>query len=231
MKTFTRIAILITLLVTTIPSYGQEKKLTVDAGADLVSSYVWRGIYQTGVSIQPTLSLSAYGVTLSAWGSTDFSTAAKELDFYISYQIKGFSIGVADYWWSGEGKSYFNDRKSHYLEANLSYTFSDKFPLSLGANTIFYGYGDKSDEGKGKQRYSTYFTASYPFAVKSVECEVGVGISPWDGMYSKGFNVATVTARATKKLQLSKKYELPVFAELIFAPARDNAYLVFGFKF
>ena len=39
---------------------------------DLVSSYVWRGMYQTGASIQPTLGFSVGNFSLTAWGSTDF---------------------------------------------------------------------------------------------------------------------------------------------------------------
>ena len=219
--------------ITTVAVYGQVEKdtakISVDVEADLVSSYVWRGIYQTGVSVQPALSLSAYGATLGAWGSTDFSTFAKELDFYISYEIGGFSVSVTDYWWSGEGESFFKERSGHYFEAGLSYTFPEKFPLSIGINTMFLGDGDKDEEGK--QRYSTYISASYPFPIGDTECEVGIGVSPWEGLYSDKFNVATISAKAAKKLKLSSEYSLPVFVEAIFSPAQDNAYLVFGIKF
>ena len=34
---------------------------------DLVSSYVWRGFYQTGVSFQPTLGFGIGGFSLTAW--------------------------------------------------------------------------------------------------------------------------------------------------------------------
>lgn len=39
---------------------------------DLVSSYVWRGFYQTGASFQPTLGFGIGGFSITAWGSTDF---------------------------------------------------------------------------------------------------------------------------------------------------------------
>lgn len=220
---------IIALIVASGSLSAQEKKLTVGAGADLVSSYVWRGMYQTGVSIQPSLSLSAYGVTLGSWGSTDFSTSAKELDFYLSYQIKGLSVGVTDYWWSGEGSSYFNDRGSHYLEANIGYTFTESFPLSLSVNTMLYGHGDR--DTKDKQQYSTYISVAYPFTIDDTDCQIGVGVSPSKGMYSKDFNVANITARATKNLQISQSYVMPIFVEAIFSPTKDNAYLVLGVKF
>ena len=59
---------------------------------DIVSSYIWRGMYQTGVSIQPTLGFSIKGFSLTAWGSTDFDgcrssegMASKEIDLTAAY--------------------------------------------------------------------------------------------------------------------------------------------------
>ena len=233
-----KVIITLALLAATISISAQEKKeskFSVDAGAGLVSSYIWRGMYQTGVSIQPALSLSAYGVTLGAWGSTDVSALAKELDFYVSYEIGRFSATLTDYWWMGEGASFFKERERHLFEASLEYIFSEKFPLSLGVNTMFFGDIDKEfdeDENKkGKQLYSTYITASYPFAVKDVECELGIGVSPWKGLYSDEFHIAAITAKATKELKITENFALPVFVELILAPAQDNAYMVFGLTF
>ena len=223
----------VSLFAVTVSGYGQDeeddKKLTVDVGADLVSAYVWRGMYMTGVSIQPSLSLSAYGLTIEAWGSTDFLANFKELDFILSYEMKGFSATIGDYWWKGEGESYFRDAGSHHLEVMLGYTFSGKIPLSLEVYTMFTGDEDKDDEGR--KYYSTYIAARYPFTVGNIDFEAGIGVSPWKGMYYRKAAVADITAKASKNVQITKKYALPVFAELIFAPAQDNAYLVFGVKF
>ena len=226
-----KIITILAFFAATVAMYGEEKesKFSVDVEVDLVSSYVWRGMYQTGVSVQPVLSLSAYGVTLGTWGSSDFSTFAKELDFFLSYEIGGFSASITDYWWNGEGESFFRERGSHFLEGSLEYTFSEKFPLSLGINTMFWGDGDKNADGN--QRYSTYISASYPFSVGSTDCEVGIGVSPWEGLYSDKFDVAVISAKASRNLKLSSEYSLPIFVELILSPAQDNAYLIFGLKF
>ena len=224
---------IVSLFAVAVSGYGQDeaddRKLTVDVGADLVSAYVWRGMYMTGVSIQPSLSLSACGLTIEAWGSTDFSASFKELDFMLSYEMKGFSATIGDYWWKGEGESYFRNQGSHHLEVTLGYTFSEKFPLSLEVNTMFTGDEDKDDAGR--KYYSTYIAARYPFTVGNINFETGIGVSPWKGIYYHKVAVATITAKASKNIQITKKYALPVFAELIFAPAQDNAYLVFGIKF
>ena len=76
---------------------------------DLVSSYVWRGMYQTGTSIQPTLGVGYKGLSLTAWGSTDFDgasssdgTASKEVDLTLAYAFeKGLTISVV----GGRGNS------------------------------------------------------------------------------------------------------------------------------
>ena len=110
---------------------------------DLVSSYVWRGMYQTGASIQPTLSFSVENLSLTAWGSTDFDgyrngnipSANKELDLTLAYTFPklGLTVSVADMWWAGQGAGkYFdfnNKTTAHHFEASLAYVLPvEKFP-------------------------------------------------------------------------------------------------------
>ena len=227
-------AVIALFLAASLAGYAQEKefdsKLTVDLGADLVSSYVWRGMYQSGVSLQPAVSLSAFGLSLGAWGSTDFSTSFKEIDFFLSYEYKGFRASISDYWWSGEGASFFKSaRGAHHLEASLGFTFSEKFPLSLEVSTLFYGDDDKDEDDQ--PYYSSYISASFPFSVGNIDCEAGIGFTPRKGMYSDKAHVAAISLRAEKSLPLFNNYALPVFAELIFSPAQDNVYFVFGIRF
>ena len=235
MKFIIKSATIALLLATSVAVFGQEEKvnkeLTVNIGADLVSSYVWRGMYQAGASVQPAIGLSAFGVTLGAWGSTDFSTSFKEIDLSLSYEYKGFRAGISDYWYTGEGESYYKHATGeHNFEASLGYTFSKKFPLSLDVYTLFYGNDDKDEEGK--QFYSTYISATYPFTVKKLDYEVGLRITPYKSMYSDNkFDIVAISAKATKKLQFSANYSLPVFVELILSPAQDNAFVIFGIQF
>ena len=222
------------LLAVSLAGYGQEEeadgKLTVEVGADMVSSYVWRGMYQAGASIQPSISLSTSGITLGAWGSTAFSTSFKEIDLSLSYEYGSLWASISDYWWSGEGEPYFKHaRGTHHLEVSLGFTFPKKFPLSLEVSTMLCGDDDKDD--KGRPYYSTYLSATFPFSVGKVDCEAGMGITPGKGMYSDRFDVAAITTRVTKKLQLSVNHTLPVFVELVLSPVQGNAYLVFGIQF
>ena len=51
-----------------VAAEGQDK-VEASVGADLVSSYIWRGQELGDVSIQPSVSLSWKGLSLTAWGS------------------------------------------------------------------------------------------------------------------------------------------------------------------
>ncbi len=229
-------------------------EVEVAAGADFVSSYVWRGAYQgQGAAFQPGASVSVGGFTVGTWGSTSFSqgesavaiaddgdfasasfsTRGKELDFYVAYEVGGLSIGFTDYWWEGEGSRYFTTagRTSHYGEVNLSYTFGEKFPLTLAANTFVYGGGDLNDEGK--QAYSTYFRASYPFAIGGFDFEAGLGMisSKYKGCYANDYSVVQdVNLCVSYDVQITEKFSLPLFVDTIFSPACDDAHIVFGFS-
>ncbi|MDR2621026.1 MAG: hypothetical protein LBC48_00415, partial [Dysgonamonadaceae bacterium] len=66
---------------------AQESGLNFSVGADLVSSYVWRGAYQTKTSFQPAASLSISNFSLSAWASTEIIGSQKEVDFTAGYSI------------------------------------------------------------------------------------------------------------------------------------------------
>ena len=223
------------LLAVSIAGYGQkeeEKGLTINVGADLVSSYVWRGMYQAGASFQPAVSLSKSGFTIGAWGSSDFSVSFKEIDLFLSYEYKGLKVGISDYWYTGEGESYFKHaRGAHNLEASLGYTFLGKYPLSIEVLTLFYGDDDKTEDGEEKQQYSTYISSTYPFSVGKLDFEAGLSITPYKGMYSDKFDIVAISLKTTKKLQLSAGYDLPVFVELLFSPAQDNAFVIFGIQF
>ncbi|MDR1556061.1 MAG: hypothetical protein LBS88_03375 [Tannerellaceae bacterium] len=208
----------------------EETKLEITPSADLVSSYVWRGAYQTATAVQPGLTLSYGGFSVGAWGSTDFAFQGKEVDFTIGYEAGGFSIAFTDYWWAGEGSSYGHYKASHYFEGSIGYSFGEAFPLSLSWNTMLGLDSDKNAEGN--QQYSTYVSAGYDFNVKEVALTASIGLAPWTGIYHKadteGFALSVISLKATKEIKISDSFVLPVFAEAILAPNQDNVFLVFG---
>ena len=137
-----------------VPGMANAGDFVVSGKADFVSDYIWRGLDQnSGFSIQPSLTLSYKGLSLNAWGSQTLSKwgvndnggGAKEFDINLSYAIKGFSVTVSDYWWSGTDMPYGYYEDAHYFEGTLAYNFGetfDKFALNISWSTMFAG-GDK----------------------------------------------------------------------------------------
>jgi hypothetical protein len=223
-----------------------DGKSEFSVGADLVSSYVWRGSYLAGTSIQPAMDFNTGGFTLGAWGSVDIAGFGfyKEVDLSASYSFKNFTVGLFNYWISSEGDYNYFDFSSttaHLLEASLKYTF-DSFPLTLGWNTIIAGddkYSDKN--GRMKRAFSTYLEATYAFQIKDVNLETAVGASPWksytlynsyfDGGKTDGFAVINLSLMASKDIKINDKYSRGIFGQLIFNPAKEDAFFVFGIKF
>ena len=208
---------------------AQEVEFTV--GTDLVSSYVWRGAYQTSAAVQPSVGLSVGGFSLSAWGSVPVVGGAKEVDFTAGYEVGGFSIAVTDYWWAGEDAfKYFKydaHGTDHVFEASLGYTLPvEKFPLSLSLNTMFAG--QDYYKANGDRAYSTYITASYPFSIKTVDLGVSLGVTPAEGMYAEDFSVLHIGLKASKELKITDSFSLPVFGEVIANPKTEDIFFVFG---
>lgn len=215
------------------------------AGADLVSSYVWRGFTQGTThggtpNIQPTASFTYGGLTIGAWGSGSFDGEVKEVDLYATYAFNSlFSLTVTDYNY-GFTKSYFkysNDSTNHIFEASLNYAGVESFPLSVSVNTMVFGADKKvNDSGKLKNAYSTYVELGYPIA-KNAKLTVGGLYLADDGALNgyafdkKGFNISNVALKVSKDLKFTESFSLPVYGIIGFNPAKEDAYIVGGITF
>lgn len=225
------IIILTTLGANAMKAQDDNNQLEVSIGGDIVSDYIWRGFDCGGVSIQPSISLSKSGFSLTAWGSVGLeSKDTKELDLTLGYEIGGFSIAVTDYWFDyTEGTRYFEYKAhstAHIFEATVGYDFG---PLSLNWNTYFAG--DDYEKADGKRAYSSYFEAIVPFKLGGFDFAAEVGATPWEGAYSTGFNVVNISLGAGKEIKITDSFSLPVFAKLTFNPNQDKAFFAFGVSF
>lgn len=218
---------------------GNGAKFTVQG--DLVSSYIWRGMYQTGISFQTALAFSVAGFSLTAWGSTDFDgyqssegLANKEIDLTAAYTFggSGLTLSVADLWWAGQGANKYFDFQSHetahHFEAGLAYTLPfEKFPLSLAWYTMFAGLDKDAD---GDQNYSSYVELNFPVTVKRVDLTATCGLVPYKApqYYTNGFAVTNVALKGTTAIRITDSFSLPIFAQAIWNPRLEDAHLVFG---
>ena len=235
------------LVFTLIVKAQNEGKSAFSVNADVVNTYVWRGSYLAGTSVQPSMDFRNGGFSLGAWGSVDIAGFGyKEVDLFASYSFKKLTVSLFDYWVAGEmSYNYFDFSKKtiHLLDVGLTYTF-DRIPLSIGWYTIIWGdetFTKQWENGASKKAFPTYIEVTRFFQVKEINLEATIGISPWhsSAMYNRyneggrtdGFAVINLSLKASKNLKITDHYSLPVFSQLIYNPAKEDSFLVFGIKF
>jgi len=240
MKKTLLVFIFITTLFASTNLFAQSN-VDINAGADVVSRYVWRGIdFGNSPAMQPSLSFAYSGLELGFWGSYTFNETASgsdELDAYISYSfdIESVSISalVTDYYFPNAGiklgnlNNYDNEdgAGAHLLEAGLSIS-SEKFPFAISAYYNFY-----NDAGN-----NTYFQIDYPFTAGEYElgifCGATTGSEENPAFYgSENFSVINVGIQASKSIKITTDFSLPVFAAYSINPKIEQSYLVFGISF
>lgn len=194
------------LLVSTVGSMVKANSnvgFAYDAGAELVSSYIWRGQYCSGLSLQPNLAVGYDGrissMRVGVWGSvgaTDwkFSDFYPEVDLFVNWNILGIQIGATHQYYFG-GSPFFcwssdelllqNEDASSQTEITLGYTLETLLgiPLYFSWNTMVAGYDFNPENDK--RAYSTYIEIGYTQELPH-DMYIGavVGFSPWKSLYT-----------------------------------------------
>ena len=220
-------------LVMSMTTHAQEKIETTIA-ADFVSSYIWRGLDCGDVSLQPTLGIGYKSLSLTAWGNVGLSNSSdtKEFDLTLAYTIKGFNIGITDYWFNAgldpENRYFKYDAHgtNHVFEANIGYDFGF---ASLQWYTNFAGNDGVNKDGK--RAYSSYFEVNVPFKLVTVDWTAVAGAVPYatDFYGTTGFAVTNLSLKATKEIKVTDSFSIPIFGQVVGNPCSQKAYLVLGF--
>lgn len=225
------------MAVASTPYATKAQGVEVSVGADVVSSYVWRGAYCGGTSVQPSLSVSTGGLSLTAWGSAGFTSPnyLDEYDLTLGYGAGGFSVAITDYWFtdhSGNSVGYFTytpETTSHMFEGTLAYDFG---PLAASINTFFAGNDFKAAaEGEeAKRAYSTYFELSAPFTLGGLDFKAELGTTFGEGLYADKFSVVNIGITGSKTIQITDNFSIPAFTKVIFNTAEGarSTFFVFG---
>ena len=140
--------VFIIILLCTAFAQAQEVFVT----ADFVSSYIWRGMDSGNASVQPSIGLQWKGLTVYAWGSTEFRNRNNEIDLSLEYEYKNLTLYANNYFTQTEDEpfKYFNyssHATGHTFEVGAGYMLSEKFPLSVSWYTTFAG-NDYRENGK-----------------------------------------------------------------------------------
>lgn len=209
-----------------------QDKVEATVAADFVNQYIWRGQDLGDVSLQPTLGIAWKGLSLTAWGSVGLTDEddTKEFDLTAAYTVGGFHIGVTDYWFNSPNDKYFAyaaHETSHVFEGNIGYDFGF---MALNWYTNFAGNDGVTEDGD--RAYSSYMEASVPFRFATCDWTATVGAVPYrTSFYSEanGFAVTNLTLKATKDIDITQRFTLPIFASVTANPSSQKAYFVFGF--
>jgi hypothetical protein len=206
MKKMRILAIAMIAMVTTMGVKAQE----FEVGADVVSSYVWRGSKAAGASIQPGVTFTAGGFSLGAWGSAAFNNGLDEMDLFTSYAFDfGLSVGLTDYYYPGV--NYF-DGASHGFEVNLGYGIKD---FSVSGNYML-------NEGAGTLGGDTYFELGYAFKSFSIFAGAGSGWHTSDG----DFGLVNVGISTSKDIKITDSFTLPLSGSVILNPEKQQFFIV-----
>ncbi len=220
----------------------EAQKYSLDFGSDIVSNYVWRGGYFSGASMQPTISFTKGNFIIGTFGSYSFSETQDllEADIFITYKInKHIGFTINDYFFNTKKKGrnhYFDyDKNStgHTFEATLSLDGADKLPFSFLVATNFYGADTKKTNGD--ITYSTYVELAYNKNLNNTDFSAFIGASintPGDdivGFYlNKEPGIVNIGIKVSKKIEITDKFSLPVYASLVTNPETGNIYVIFG---
>lgn len=181
---------------------SNEDNFSLDIGADIVSSYLWRGYNLGGLSIQPSVTFWWKGLYASAWANIGadnwtFDDINPELDITIGYDNFGLQLDVTHLYYF-DGDPYFprggfnpipEQESSSTMEAHAGFHLGDlveKFPLSIDWYTTIYGTDYFiNEEGKAQRAWSTYIEVGYDFNLPlGLLLNARVGMTPWRGLYS-----------------------------------------------
>ena len=195
-----------------------------DFGADVVSSYVWRGTkYGTGLAVQPWMELGAGNFSGGVWGSFNKAEGAydgNELDLWVSYDFGPLALTVTNYTFPGAGGAGdVFDGDNGDIEVSGS--------TSLGPVDLTVGYF--TDHG------ALYVEAGFP--IGPVGVAVGYASDGDIGFYAGGDSgIVNVSFSGEKDIKITEDYSLPVFGSFIINHVAEGpinfkaAFLVFGFS-
>lgn len=209
-----------------------EVEFAYEAGAELVSSYVWRGMNNGGLSIQPEglVGFDALDGALEfragVWaslGASDWKFKTDgieildynpntyfmpEIDFIASVTAYGASIGFNEYY-------YCDDGSTHQSEIWAGYNFGHFFGEYAGAYINWYTMvgGDDHilaptllDPLREVRAWSSYIELGYDYTFEDLGLTIGaqVGMSPWESpVYGNDkFAVVNVSAKIDKEFDL-----------------------------
>lgn len=209
-----KIYTLVAALMVTIGTWAYEfPGFEWTVGADVTTTYLWRGLNLGGLALQPDVMIGYGGLKLEGWANISpkdytFKEFNPELDVTLSYSIYGLTVGATHYYYF-DGTRYFDyrtpslaDYQAGNYATNQTEVFAkfelgelvEKVPLNILWATTVGGddwmelYEDDSDPDKLtgiKRAYSSYLEVSFDANLPlGFTLTPAVGMTPWSGQYT-----------------------------------------------
>lgn len=233
-----------------LASAKAEVEFAYEAGAELVSSYLWRGQYLGGLSFQPTATVGFESehvnfqggiwasVGASDWGfRKDETYFVPEIDFTLLFDIHNVTLGLTHYYYCDGGKFFgwknvskwnSEDYSSSTTEIQVGYNFADLLPeehnLYVNWYTMVAGADFKSTSKGMKQNGSSYLELGYDYTFDDLGLTLGAqaGFVPWKSDFygTDGFGCTNLS------LRIGKTWELDACELELFGQGMINPYLM-----
>lgn len=202
--------ICLSYLICSLSTYAYDwEHISLNGGGDIIANYAWRGFVQGGVSFQPWLEFSAYGVSIGTWASigegaySNFNKLQSKIDVYLSYTTPGdWVTAMVTHYYYFAGEKYFN----FAYDKSLAGTTRDEVELTvrplmfmeehngleigaavmIGGGDYFSGNSKKieKDANTYKKLYSTYVYFRYTHVIENWIIKSELGFSPNPSMYT-----------------------------------------------
>ncbi|MCR5051052.1 MAG: hypothetical protein K6A36_08225 [Paludibacteraceae bacterium] len=229
-----------TMFVAVMAAVGMAKaevEFAYEAGAEVVSSYIWRGMYNGGLSFQPEALVGfnaldeAIEFRAGAWaslGASDWKFQKglplhldesnpntyfmPEVDFIASLTAFGASVGYNEYY-------YCDDWSTHTSEIWAGYSFDHAFGVGAYVNWYTIIAGDDINSAD-KQAYSSYLELGYDYSFEDLGLTLGaqIGMSPWESPLYGNDKFAVVNL----SMKIDKEFDLGACTLNVFATGSLN---------
>lgn len=210
----------------TVFSQNENSKFEFDAGIDLFSRFIWRGMdLGRSSSIQPVVSVTFTNITFGAFGAYCINgNPYQETDLFIDFKLDNFTISVWDYYsiednFKGSYFQYGNDKTFHVFESILLWEGGDKFPFNFMAGYNFLG-ADKDN--------SIYCEAVWKKQVNNKEIQLFLGYTPFGGYYGDKAGIVNAGISFNWEYFINQHKTIPLQISLITNPQNEKVFLVAG---
>lgn len=217
---------------------ADDKKVHPYLQADLVSAYLWRGQKNAGVSFQPVAGFKYRGLNVYFWGNIQLCPPSgepnkHEIDLFIKYRFKNFTIGLKDVYVNTRGHGVFSfgsiPHAANGLDVIVGYDF--RYVQAEWTTTIagYDGYNRS-----GRRSYGSYLMLSAPLSLGWFDFNAQLGIVPYYcSRYSEdashGFHVNMCALKMAHTFKFGERpIQLTPFTQLMINPSARTAHMTLG---